>query len=249
MNPTVIFTTRVPTPAPTRAKREYALRLEADYDAFTNYARGNKTRERNMALQIIRTGLGVDGNSSALDITILDVRRGSIIIEYEISAVNESVIGMASTNMDESLGSSMVIGNLTFNFSSHDVITGAPTADPTMNPTAVPTADPTSADIVFGAEFDGDTSGTVVTLRDPLVLALVVIIVLLVVFVAVLLLVICALQRGLCCTGLRSEERAWSVVLANSPMARKGSSPSPTSRKMTFRNVEGNTTATTTYME
>ena len=194
-----------------------------------------------MALQIIRRGLGVDGNStlSGIDITILDVRRGSIIIEYVISALNDSLIGMASTNMDESLGSSIVIGNLSFNFSSNSVLTAAPTGDPTVNPTI----DPTTAGIVEEAESEAGTSrsGIAVILEEHWEMVMIAVAVL--VLVAVLLLFVRGLQRGQCCHCLRSEERAWNFVLAGSPMSRRssktGASPP---RQMSFRNVDGNRT-------
>ena len=138
-----------PTPYPTlrnRVMRNYTLRLEADYDAFNNYARGNYTRKQRMATQIIESGLGVDENPSlsAIDIMVLDVRKGSIIIDYVISANNEMLIGMASSNMNDSLGSSISIGNLTFNFASNGILTPSPTAEPTVSPTPMPTTPTTT---------------------------------------------------------------------------------------------------------
>ena len=81
--------------------------------------------------------LGVDEKhfASNLNVSILDVRRGSVIVDYTLSANNELLIENALSNMNASMGQSMEFGNLTFIFSSNSVLTLSPTDSPTALPT------------------------------------------------------------------------------------------------------------------
>ena len=113
-----------PTPLPTLDYwiiKNYSLTLNAAYDEFNNYTQSNATKQKAMALNIVQSGLGTTAIASLsnMNIIILAVRRGSIIIDYALSTNNELLMEMALSNMNSSMGTSIVIGNLTFNFSSN----------------------------------------------------------------------------------------------------------------------------------
>ena len=88
----------------------------------------------------MQSGLGLDGNPSLsnLDIIILDVRRGSIIVDYQLSANNELLIETALLNINTSMGESVVIDDLVFEFSSNvEFIAISTTKSPTRSSPAV----------------------------------------------------------------------------------------------------------------
>ena len=146
MNPTL-----EPTSHPTLnywIQRNYSLILDADYDAFEDYTRSNETDQNNVALVIVQKGLGVNGNPSLskIGITIFQVRRGSVIIDYALSGNNNILMDSAISNMNASIGTNMTIGNMTFIFSTNAIYveTMAPTEAPTIMPTVYPSSDPTA---------------------------------------------------------------------------------------------------------
>ena len=128
-SPTTPMPTTDPTPLPTLdywITSNYSLTLNADYEAFDAYTQSNATKQEAMALEIVENGIGIDDDQSLsdhLEITISDVRSGSIIIDYVLSTNNELLIETALSNMDDSMGTSMVFGSLTFIFSSNSPIT------------------------------------------------------------------------------------------------------------------------------
>ena len=100
----------------------YSLTLNADYEAFDAYTQSNATKQEAMALEIVENGLGIDDDESLSDhlvITISDVRSGSIIIDYVLSANNELLMETALSNMDDSMGTIVVVDGIMFPYSSN----------------------------------------------------------------------------------------------------------------------------------
>ena len=118
--------------------------MDADYDALALHTDSNKTKMHQIGAQIVETGLGMKYNpslSANIEITILDVRSGSVIIDYALSGYNADLVESAMSNLNASIGNTIYIGNMTFNFSSNSVL--IVTLDPTEEPTIQPTIEPT----------------------------------------------------------------------------------------------------------
>ena len=163
--------TSEPTAFPTKdywISTNYSLTLNADYDEFNNYTNSDETKKKQMCLQIVKRGVGMETHPSLsnIAITILAVRRGSIIIDYTMSANNELLIATALSNMNDSVGSSMTIGNFTFDYSSHGEVTLSPTTSPTAMPSADPTSNPSRMP-TFDPTFEPSTNPTQNPSKDP----------------------------------------------------------------------------------
>ena len=104
-----------------RVTSNYALTLQADYAAFDEHTQSDAATKEAMALEIVKNGLGIDDDESLsdLEITISDVRSGSIIIDYALTANSESSMETAVSNMDKSMGTTVVIDGFEFPFSSN----------------------------------------------------------------------------------------------------------------------------------
>ena len=57
-----------------------------------------------------------------MGLSIFEVRRGSVIVDYGMETNNEELMNMAVSNMNDSIGSSVTIGNMTFDFLSNSLI-------------------------------------------------------------------------------------------------------------------------------
>ena len=181
--PTVAPTTGVPTSFPTLdhwKSCNYSLTLDANFDAFDNYTNSNGTLQKKLALSVVASGLGVDTDSSNIEITILDVYEGSIIIDYTLSANNELLIETALSNMNDSVGSSGMIGNVAFEFMSNvaaDITTPSPTADMDTTDTTDVIVDDSDNDGTGDAStsddsFFGSTTGIVVIIAVVMLLVI-----------------------------------------------------------------------------
>ena len=182
--------TAFPTSYPTSKEiitRNYSLILDSDYDALEKHTGSNKTAMKQVGLELVESGIGYGRHPSMsqIRIHILNVRRGSVIIDYTLSGNNEGLLEMAASNMNSSIGTNMSIGNMTFGFSSHAVYvetsiptespstmptvypstdpsadpTNDPTADPTVYPTATPTRSPTAGNVFCGERIEEKENG------------------------------------------------------------------------------------------
>ena len=158
--------------------------MNADFDALDQYTDSNQTKMHQIGAEIVETGLGMKDDpslSANIAITVLDVRSGSVIIDYALSGNNADLVEMAMSNMNTSIGNTILIGNMTFNFSSHSLLIDTedpteapsivptanpitdpsvmPSTDPTMNPSAEPTSSPTAGDVSCGDTREGAKSG------------------------------------------------------------------------------------------
>jgi len=61
-----------------------------------------------------------------------------LMIAYEVAARSEEVLDIVSENMDESIGSEVVIANITLELASNEFVSVAPTEMPTPSPTRRP---------------------------------------------------------------------------------------------------------------
>ena len=119
-----------------------SMRLNADFDALLTLTNSSNMTMVSVARAIIRSGF--TGISDVI-ITILEVRRGSVIIDYTLSSNSESSLNSATSSLNSSIGDAIVIGNVTFEYSSNTIYTTSPTAAPTADPTRDPTSDPSTA--------------------------------------------------------------------------------------------------------
>ena len=122
------------------------LSLRGEYDEFGKYANSSNRGMQRLAVEIIETGMMKAEHALLSDvvISILDVRKGSVIIDYILTANSYDSLTMAVSNIDASIGSETVIGNITLVFSSNSLLTSSPTTSPTLDPTQSPTTNPTA---------------------------------------------------------------------------------------------------------
>merc|ERR1719242_522900 len=165
VNPTPI--TNGPTAYPTLETvitQNYSLVMDADYNALNQMANSNRTRIYRIARRIVRRGLGLDDDASLsanIEITVLDVRSGSVIIDYVLVSYNADLVESAMSNMNASVssGEPFSIQNITFEFSSNEVI-----PDSVANDGADANADDSSSESNVASLFGADWKITTIIL-------------------------------------------------------------------------------------
>ena len=117
--------------------RNYTLSLNGDYDALEMYAISTNQSMHSVALGIISSLVA----SPETVIEIYDVRAGSVIIDYGLNA-DADTLNETESNFNTSIGSVIVLGNVTLSVSSNSPTTPSPTISPSIQPTLFPTTVP-----------------------------------------------------------------------------------------------------------
>ena len=163
-----------PPPSPRNEKRiteSWILSLEGDYDAAVQFANTSHQHIREIAEKFV---LDLAQND-AISITIMDVFKGSIIIDYLMEG-NAADLKDAVSSTKSSIGRDMIFGNVSVKITSNELTlsesTGSPTssspttsspttASPnTASPTAFPTNSPSTGSPTVTAESFGLHSST-----------------------------------------------------------------------------------------
>ena len=82
--------------------------MDADYYALNGNTNSNQTKIYQIGLEIVEIGLGLEDDASLsanIMVTVLDVRNGSVIIDYVLSGNNADLVESATSNMNASISS------------------------------------------------------------------------------------------------------------------------------------------------
>jgi len=124
-------------------EEEYSLTVDADWDSVLESVDNVTT----FAKDVVQSGLGLSDESN-VQILILSVGPGTnafsafadseIVIDYVLRAKSEEALEIVTSNMAQSIGTSVVVDGLTIEFASNDFVSTAPTGIPTPSPTRRP---------------------------------------------------------------------------------------------------------------
>ena len=104
------------TPWPTLAEvieESATMYLEADFSDLQSYADENGLSNEDVALMIVESAMNLDGDPSLsnVQITITEVREGSVIIDYTLESAVDGVVALALDNIEDTVGESITISD------------------------------------------------------------------------------------------------------------------------------------------
>ena len=141
-----------PTPEPTTpwptmrelVEQSATMYLNADFSDLQSYADDNDLSNEAVAQMIVESAINLDGDPSLsnVEITIIEVREGSVIIEYTLESAVDGAVALALNNIEDTVGESITISDdFVLVLDSNTLV--VPTTEPFIIPTSKPTPIPT----------------------------------------------------------------------------------------------------------
>ena len=112
VSPTSGPTTGWPTMAEV-VEESATMYLNADFSDLQSYADENGLSNEDVALMIVESAMNLDGDPSLsnVQITITEVREGSVIIDYTLESAVDGVVALALDNIEDTVGESITISD------------------------------------------------------------------------------------------------------------------------------------------
>merc|ERR1711971_1083559 len=86
--------------------------LNADFSQLESYAEDNGLSNEEVAVMIVESAMNLDDSElDNVDITITEVREGSVIIDYSLESNVANLVSSAMSNIDDMLGETITIGD------------------------------------------------------------------------------------------------------------------------------------------
>ena len=131
VSPTSGPTTGWPTMAEV-IEESATMYLDADFSDLESYADENGLSNEEVAQMIVESAMNLDGDSSlsTVEITITDLREGSVIIDYTLESAVDGVVALALDNIEDTVGEDITISdNFVLTLNSNTMVrTPAPVA-------------------------------------------------------------------------------------------------------------------------
>ena len=135
--------------------KRFTMSLNATFDDLEYYAGANNLSNEEVAEMVVESVMNLENTSTTnnVDITVSDVREGSIIIDYELESNIPGVVDLALSEINNAIGRkvtvsdefSLILLSNTMMFTTDEPLSGSPSMSPSTKLSAVPTAEPSQS--------------------------------------------------------------------------------------------------------